>query len=192
MRAIVTIVMKPAPIAALLALPVVLVLAFSLFADGRAPSAALGVPLPPFTQKAPEAWLNSPPLAAESLRGKVVLIDFWAFECWNCYRSFPWLKDLEAQFSDEAFTVVGVHSPEFERERNIDNVKSKAGEFGLQHPIMIDNDFAFWRAMGNRYWPAYYLVDKQGLVRHAFVGETHAGDDQARRIQSAVASLIAE
>jgi thiol-disulfide isomerase/thioredoxin len=155
-------------------------------------STALGVALPAFTQSAPDAWINSPPLTVENLRGTVVLVDFWAFECWNCYRSFPWLKTLEARFSAQDFTVVGVHSPEFERERKLDKVRAKVAEFGLTHPVMIDNDFAFWRAVGNRYWPAYHLVDKQGMVRQVFVGETHAGDAQAQQIESAVATLLAE
>ncbi len=150
------------------------------------------VALPEFTQGSPEAWLNSAPLTRAELRGNVLLVDFWAFECWNCYRSFPWLTSLEEHFQDKPFKVIGIHSPEFERERDIDAVRRKAAQFGLHHPIMIDNDFAYWRAMGNRYWPAWYLVDKRGQVRHVFVGETHDGDSQARRIQHAIAKLLIE
>ena len=150
------------------------------------------MPLPPFTQAAPEAWLNSAPLTLDELRGRVLLVDVWTYECWNCYRSFPWLKQLEARFADDDFSVIGIHSPEFEHERDIARVRAKAHEFGLEHPIMIDNDFAYWRALGNRYWPAFYLVDRHGLVRHVFVGETHEGDSQARRIQNAIAGLLKE
>ncbi|MGR8919125.1 MAG: redoxin family protein [Gammaproteobacteria bacterium] len=160
-------------------------------ARGRDPGVA-GVALPEFTQTSPEAWINSPPLTRGALAGRVLLIDFWAFECWNCYRSFPWLKWLEAHFADRDFSVVGIHSPEFERERNIAAVRAKVEQFGLEHPVMVDNDFAYWNAMGNRYWPAYYLVDKAGTVRHVFVGETHAGSAQARRIRHAIAALLAE
>ncbi|MBA3563946.1 MAG: redoxin family protein [Gammaproteobacteria bacterium] len=135
-------------------------------------------------------WINSEPLTLESLRGRVLLIDFWAFECWNCYRSFPWLNSLEQRFDGEPFTIVGVHSPEFEREKNIDSVRRKAREFDLEHPIMIDNDFSYWRAMGNRFWPTYYLIDQQGAIRDVFIGETHAGDERARQIEAAIESLL--
>jgi thiol-disulfide isomerase/thioredoxin len=151
-----------------------------------------GVALPPFTQTSPEAWINSAPLTTTELRGNVVLIDFWAFECWNCYRSFPWLNSLQEKFSSAAFAIVGIHAPEFEREKDLAMVKTKALEFELAHPIMLDNDFAFWRALGNRYWPAFYLVDKRGLVRSVFVGETHAGDSQARAIEAAITDLLSE
>ena len=107
-------------------------------------------PLPEFTHNAPVDWLNSSPIRVESLRGKVVLIDFWTFECWNCYRSFPWLNELEGKFSNREFMVIGVHSPEFARERDRAAVAAKVKEFGLQHPVMIDNDFSYWRAMNNR------------------------------------------
>ncbi len=159
-------------------------------APGQDPQAA--VDLPEFTQSAPGAWINSPPLTRADLRGKVVLVDVWTFECWNCYRSFPWLTALEERFAAAPFTVVGIHSPEFERERDVAAVRAKAREFGLHHPIMIDNDFAYWRALGNRYWPAFYLVDKRGRVRDVFIGETHAGDAQARRIATAISRLLAE
>lgn len=163
------------------------------FAVGREKSSlSLGVKLPQFTQTAADAWINSPPLTTEALRGKVLLIDFWAFECWNCYRSFPWLNQLESHFKDRDFRVIGIHSPEFDRERDANSVRKKVAEFELKHPVMLDNDFAFWRAMGNRYWPAYYLVDKQGQVRHVFVGETHEGDAQSRRIRTAIGKLLGE
>ena len=154
--------------------------------------AEIGVQAPEFTHTAPAAWLNSPPLTLNSLHGTVLLVDFWTFECWNCYRSIPWLKALEERFKNDPFTVIGVHTPEFEREKVLENVRAKVQEFELTHPVMIDNDFSYWRAMGNRYWPAFYLIDKRGLVRKVYVGETHQGDSQARRIQNAVARLLAE
>ena len=148
--------------------------------------------VPEFTHNAPLDWLNSTPLRVESLRGKVVLIDFWTFECWNCYRSFPWLKELEEKLSSQSFMVIGVHSPEFERERDRAAVAAKVKEFGLQHPVMIDNDFSYWSAMNNRYWPAFYLVDKQGNIRYRFIGETHAGDRQAMLIEKRLRELLLE
>lgn len=152
----------------------------------------IGIPAPEFTQTEPGAWLNSAPLTLTDLQGQVVLVDFWTFDCWNCYRSIPWLKALEERFKADPFTVIGVHTPEFDHERKLGNVRAKVTEFELTHPVMIDNDFSYWRAMGNRYWPAFYLIDKQGVVRKVFVGETHIGDSQARRIQHAVSELLTE
>ncbi|MBN3564890.1 redoxin family protein [Aliamphritea spongicola] len=150
------------------------------------------VPAPALTQTDPLAWLNSPPLSLEDLRGKVVLLDFWTFDCWNCYRSFPWLNSLEETFADDDFIVLGIHTPEFEHEKVRDNVAEKIAEFKLHHPVMMDNDFAYWRAMGNRYWPAFYILDKQGQVRSVYIGETHANTGQANAIEADIRRLLAE
>ena len=155
-------------------------------------SAAEGIAAPEFTHTEEREWINSVPLTLAGLRGKVVLLDFWTFECWNCYRSFPWLNALEARLAGEDFTVIGVHTPEFEHEKVRSSIEKKVAEFELHHPVMIDNDFSYWRAMGNRYWPAFYLIDKQGKVRAAYVGETHEGDRQARKIEAAIRNLLAE
>ena len=149
-------------------------------------------PAPEFNQTDPAAWLNSPPLKMADLRGKVVLLDFWTFDCWNCYRSFPWLKSVEEQFAHEAFQVIGIHTPEFEHEKVRENVEAKIVEFGLDHPSMMDNDFHFWRSMRNRYWPTYYLIDKRGFIREVFIGETHKGDPRAVAIETAIKKLLAE
>jgi len=162
----------------------------ALAATSHCASPANAQAAPEFTHTDPQAWINSGPLTLESLRGQVVLIDFWAFECWNCYRSFPWLNSLEQRFKGQPFTIVGVHSPEFEREKDIDRVREKAREFELEHPIMIDNDHSYWRAIGNRFWPAYYLIDQQGRIREVFVGETHAGDKRARQVEAAIEALL--
>lgn len=148
------------------------------------------VPAPAFTHDSPGDWLNSEPLTWDALRGKVVLVDFWAFECWNCYRSFPWLRDLETRLEPEGLRVIGVHTPEFDREKVRANLEAKIEQFMLHHPVMMDNDYSYWRAMGNRYWPAWYIVDKQGNVRAAFYGETHEGDAQAQRIEAAIRDLL--
>lgn len=149
-------------------------------------------PLPAFTATAADDWLNSAPLRVEDLRGKVVLVDVWTFDCWNCYRSFPWLNALEGRLKDSAFQVIGIHSPEFAHERDRVRVEAKIAEFSLHHPVMLDNDFAYWRALGNRYWPAYYLVDKRGDIRSLYVGETHEGDARARAIEEQIHALLAE
>ena len=147
---------------------------------------------PEFTGRDTSVWINSPPLTLADLRGHVVLIDIWTFECWNCYRSFPWLNDLEARLGPKGLRVVGIHSPEFERERDYAAVRRKIAEFGLKHPVMLDNDFRYWRALGNQYWPAYYLIDKQGRLRARFVGETHKDTAQARQIEQTVEYLLKE
>lgn len=148
--------------------------------------------LPEFTETGAEAWINSAPLTVSELRGSVVLLDFWTFDCWNCYRSFPWLKSLEQRMEGRDFRVIGIHTPEFEHEKVRANVVAKVAEFGLAHPVMMDNDFRYWRALGNRYWPAFYLIDRAGRVREVFVGETHAGDAQARRIERHIERLLEE
>lgn len=149
-------------------------------------------PLPEFTHTAERDWLASPPLRRADLRGSVTLIDIWAFECWNCYRSFPWLNSLEARFADRDFRVIGVHAPEFDHERDRDRVAAKMEEFDLHHPVMIDNDFSYWRALGNRYWPTFYIVDRELNVRGVFIGETHAGDRRAREIEALISRLLEE
>lgn len=149
-------------------------------------------PLPEFTHSGDDEWINSEPLSVASLKGKVVLLDFWTFDCWNCYRSFPWLNSLHKRFGDDDFVIVSVHSPEFEHEKDHQRVVQKAQEFQLNHPIMIDNDFSYWRAVGNRFWPSYYIVDKQGRIRHLAIGETHIGDARAKRVEAMLEKLLAE
>jgi thiol-disulfide isomerase/thioredoxin len=150
------------------------------------------LPAAEFTHATEADWINSAPLRLAALRGHVVLLDFWTFDCWNCYRSIPWLKAVEARFAPGGLRVIGVHTPEFDHEKVRDNVAAKIREFGIEHPVMLDNDFSYWRAMGNRYWPAFYLIDRRGEVRGQFVGETHAGDRQAEAIEAAIAALLAE
>lgn len=147
---------------------------------------------PEFTHNSENEWINAKPLMLSELRDKVVLIDFWTFDCWNCYRSFPWLKSMEARLQPQGLQVVGVHTPEFDHEKIRDNIVTKVKEFGLHHPIMIDNDFTYWRAMGNRYWPAFYIIGKKGNIRGIFYGETHEGDSRAKQIEKLLLTLLAE
>jgi thiol-disulfide isomerase/thioredoxin len=147
---------------------------------------------PEFTAQDQRDWINSAPLRWSSLAGRVVLLDFWAFECWNCYRSFPWLRAVEARFTPRGLSVIGIHSPELAAEHDRARVREKAREFKLEHPIMIDDDFRYWKALDNEYWPAYYLIDRRRRIRARYYGETHAGDAQATRIENAVDELLAE
>ena len=147
---------------------------------------------PEFTHRMAHEWINSGPLKLSDLRGSVVLIDFWTFDCWNCYRSFPWLNGVEVAYGNRGLRVIGVHTPEFDHERIRGNIVAKVKEFNLHHPIMIDNDFSYWKAMNNRYWPAFYLIDKRGMLRAAFVGETRAGTAQSKNIERVIEMLLAE
>ena len=147
---------------------------------------------PEFTGTSQDDWINSAPLSIKDISGHVVLIDFWTFDCWNCYRSFPWLLDLEKRHGPAGLQVIGVHTPEFDHERVRANVEAKIKEFQLQHPVMMDNDFHYWRAMNNRYWPAFYILDKHGRVRGSFFGETHIGDRRAQAIEALIQDLLAE
>ena len=176
---------------------VILALAFSLLALLASSVIAakhdlIGKQAPEFTQLSQSDWLNSEPLKLAQLKGNVVLIDFWTFGCWNCYNSFPWLKGLEEKYAGRPFKIVGVHSPEFDHEKDRDKLVEKISEFDLRHPIMVDNDFKFWRAMHNRYWPSFYVIDKKGVLRGFYAGETHQGDSQSRRIGNLIGRLLKE
>lgn len=149
-----------------------------------------GGPLPEFTSSRARDWINSKPLRRSDLRGKVTLVYFWAFDCWNSYRSFPWLFQMEKRFAGAGFQAVGIHTPEFDHERSGKNLEAKIREFNITHPVMMDNDFRYWRKMGNRYWPAFYLVDRDGKIRHKMNGETHVGDGRAEEFERVLEGLI--
>lgn len=117
------------------------------------------------------AWLNSPALTSESLRGKVVLVDFWTFDCINCQHSIPHVNEWAKKYEKDGLVVIGVHTPEYPYERVIDNVRKRVARLGLNYPIAIDNDYAIWRAFDNQYWPAHYLVDARGQIRYSHFGE---------------------
>jgi thiol-disulfide isomerase/thioredoxin len=145
---------------------------------------------PEFTSADPRDWINSTPLHWSDLANRVVLLDVWTFECWNCYRSFPWLRSVEERFAARGLSVIGIHSPELPAERERTNVRAAVVKFELHHPVMIDNDFRYWKALDNQYWPAFYLVDRHRRIRGTYVGETHAGDPQALRIEAAIEELL--
>jgi thiol-disulfide isomerase/thioredoxin len=116
-------------------------------------------------------WLNSPPLTASALRGKVVLIDFWTYTCINWLRTLPYIRAWADKYRDQGLVVIGVHTPEFSFEKNINNVRWAAKEMRVGYPIAVDSDYVIWRAFKNQYWPALYFVDSQGRVRHQHFGE---------------------
>ena len=148
--------------------------------------------LPQFTQSSEQAWINSSPLRVEDLRGKVLLIDIWTYGCWNCYRSIPWLNSLETRFDPQQFQIVGIHTPEWDHEHERDSIIEKCKEFMVTHPVMMDNDYGYWKALRNRYWPTFYVVDKKGQVQGVFIGETHAGDKRAKKVEKLITRLISQ
>ena len=125
------------------------------------------------------AWLNSPPLTAEALRGKVVLIDFWTYSCVNCLRTLPYVRAWYDKYKDQGLVVIGVHAPEFAFEKDIDNVRRAVKDLKVDYPVAIDNDYAIWRAFDNRYWPAHYFIDAEGRVRHHQFGEGEYAESEA-------------
>lgn len=132
-------------------------------------------------------WLNSPPLTTEQLRGKVVLVDFWTYSCINCIRTIPYLRAWAETYKDQGLVVIGVHSPEFAFEKKIDNVKKAIGDFKIDYPVAIDNDYRIWRAFDNSYWPANYLIDAKGNIRYHHFGEGNYG-----RTEQAIQDLLRE
>lgn len=116
-------------------------------------------------------WLNSPALTAAGLRGKVVLIDIWTYTCINWLRTLPYVRAWAGKYKDQGLVVIGVHSPEFEFEKNPDNVRRAVTEMSINYPVAIDSNFAIWKALKNQYWPALYFVDAQGRIRHHHFGE---------------------
>jgi len=127
-------------------------------------------------------WLNSPPLTRASLRGKVVLVDFWTYSCINCLRALPYVEAWAQKYRDHGLVVVGVHSPEFAFEKIPDNVKRAVHDLGVSYPVALDNNLAIWQAFNNEYWPAHYFIDTQGRIRHHHFGEGEY-DESERVIQ---------
>jgi thiol-disulfide isomerase/thioredoxin len=125
-------------------------------------------------------WLNSPPIGADGLRGKVVLIDFWTYTCINWRRTVPYLRAWVQRYGGSGLLLIGVHSPEFAFEHDLDNVRQATKQIGVGYPVAVDNDFAIWRAFGNEFWPALYIFDSKGRLRHQVFGED--GYEEADRV----------
>lgn len=128
-------------------------------------------PMPEF--QGIEAWLNSDPLTAEKLKGKVVLVDFWTYSCINCVRTLPYITAWDNRYRDQGLVIIGVHAPEFEFEKDIDNIKTAMTKYGIEYPVAVDNHLSTWVNFKNRYWPAHYLINKDGQVVYTHFGEGH-------------------
>jgi thiol-disulfide isomerase/thioredoxin len=127
-------------------------------------------------------WLNSEPLTAGELRGRVVLVDIWTYSCVNWLRTLPYVSAWAERYRDRGLVVVGVHCPEFGFEHDLDNVRHATRQLGVDYPVVIDNDFAIWQSLANRYWPALYLADRDGKIRFHHFGEGNY-EETARAIQ---------
>ena len=144
----------------------------------------------PTLPRQPSQWLDTAPMTWRELKGKVVLLNVWTFGCWNSYRSLPWLVSLRTKFPD--LQIIGVHSPEFEWEKNRGKLKQTMSRYKIDYPQLLDDDHSYWKSLRNSYWPSFYLVDKQGRIRSSYAGETHAGDAQARAVEEAIKTLLGE
>lgn len=147
--------------------------------DGKYPVA------PGFSEGGP--WINTEPLVLEELRGKVVLVDFWTYSCINCIRTLPYLNGWHEKYSDDGLVIVGVHAPEFEFEKDFENVRKAMADFGIEYAVIQDNDKKIWRSYDNRYWPAKYFVDKKGCVR-----SSHFGEGQYEESENIIRMLLEE
>jgi thiol-disulfide isomerase/thioredoxin len=153
-------------------------LALGVALAGAAATAMQSSPLPPLDGAT--AWINSPPLDAKALRGKVVLVDFWTYSCINCLRTLPYVKAWSQKYGQHGLVVIGVHTPEFDFERATDNVQRAVRDLGITYPVAVDSRQQLWGAFGTRAWPSFYFVDASGRIRDRQLGE--GGYDKAERM----------
>lgn len=150
-------------------------------------AASLPVERPMPALRGANAWVNSSPLSTQDLRGKVVLVDFWTYTCINWRRTMPYLRAWAEKYQDNGLVVVGVHTPEFSFEKDVDNVRRAAKDERVDYPIAIDSDYAIWNAFDNHYWPALYFIDAQGHIRHH-----QFGDGDYERSEQVIQQLLTE
>jgi thiol-disulfide isomerase/thioredoxin len=165
--------------------------------QAAAPVPAMAAPAPKPRPSGPAApgfdgggaWINSEPLELAKLgaQGKIVLVDFWTFGCYNCTNTLPYLKQWWAKYKDQGLVIVGVHTPEFESEHVLANVQNAVKEQRIEWPVVQDNDYAIWKAYGNHYWPHFYLVDERGQIIYDHIGEG-AYDQTDAQIAAALAA----
>lgn len=136
---------------------------------------------------APGEWINSEPLTLKGLRGRVVVVEFWTFGCYNCRNTLPSVKNWDARYRDKGLTVVGVHSPEFDEEKNVATLRREVVELGINFPVVTDNDYATWRAYEVQAWPTIFVLDKSGRIRW-----THIGEGKYDETEQVIQKLLAE
>jgi len=136
---------------------------------------------------APGSWVNSDSLTIEKLRGRVVLVEFWTFGCYNCRNTLPSVKDWDAKYRDRGLTIVGVHTPETDSEYNLENVRREVPALGIKYPVVTDNDYQTWKAYNVEAWPTIFVIDKQGRIRWL-----HVGEGSYEETENVIKTLLAE
>ena len=132
-------------------------------------------------------WINSAPLTLKELRGRVVLIEFWTFACYNCRNTLPTIKMWDSRYRDKGLTIIGVHTPELDIERNLDSLRREIAALEIKYPVVTDNDYATWKAYKVEAWPTLFVLDKQGHVRW-----THVGEGAYAQTEEVIEKLLAE
>lgn len=132
-------------------------------------------------------WINSEPLTLKNLQGRVVLIEFWTFACYNCRNTLPTVKKWDAQYRDKGLTIIGVHTPELDYERNVDNLRKEVAALGITYPVVTDNDYSTWQTYKVEAWPTLFVLDKEGRVRW-----THVGEGAYNETEDVIKKLLAE
>ena len=132
-------------------------------------------------------WVNSAPLTLSNLRGRVVVVDFWTFGCYNCRNTLPSLKSWDAKYRDKGLTIIGVHTPEFDTEKNLENLRTEVASLDLHYPVVTDNESATWNAYGVEAWPTVFVLDKSGRIVFK-----HVGEGAYAEIEGIVQKLLAE
>jgi hypothetical protein len=145
---------------------------------------------PEFTHHRQKDWLNSEPLTLAALKGKVVLMEVWAFQCVNCLNSRAWVDAVEHDKGPQGLVVIGIHTPELEAERDQDAVKKAVDRLQIHHPVMIDTDHSYWNALHNRYWPAFYLIDRDGQMHGPILGEMHVGEARSQQLEQVIDEML--
>ena len=145
---------------------------------------------PEFTHSSRSEWVNSAPLKLSALKGKVVVIEFWAFKCVNCLNSRDWVQSLERTRNDEGLAVVAVHTPELSEERSERAVRDAVSKLGIDAPVMIDSNASYWSAMHIQYWPTFCLIGRDGLLYACVPGEMHPGDVRASKVEQILDILL--
>lgn len=179
--------MKPLRFAAtsLLVLAAVVVLVADLTMASAPAQDTAAAPAPQFGGI--ETWINSPPLALDRLRGQVVLVDFWTYSCVNCLNHLPYVRKWSETYRDQDLAVVGIHTPEFAFEKSTRNVEEAVARLQIRYPVALDNDYATWKSFGNHFWPAVYLIDRQGHVVYS-----HFGEGRYQATEDKIRALLAE
>jgi thiol-disulfide isomerase/thioredoxin len=145
---------------------------------------------PELPQLPASAWINSSPLELSKLRGRPVLVEFWTFGCSNCRNTLPWLRKVHERYAPGGLVVIAVHSPEFDYEREASAVVRRVRQLGIRYPVLVDNDFRYWTALGNRFWPAFYLIGPDGRIVASRIGELHAGQRSADEFERLIAAFV--